>query len=200
MSWYVSLGGWLTGAAGMGAIAVLIVLAVASNFFNKAVSTAAWLLAVGSLALISVSKDAVIATAAADMATYKANAETERAAAKDKLIRVEREARDRQHAAVSQALAEKRQTETELETLKYELEEALRKHPEMAERTVPDDVVRLLNRTASVAAGPVEPSAAPGGVRAGLRDPSTSGGEAELRGSRSLGARLRAGLGLRAPE
>ena len=26
MSWYVSLGGWLTGAAGMGAIAVLIVV------------------------------------------------------------------------------------------------------------------------------------------------------------------------------
>lgn len=73
-----SVGAWFFGTLGYAAIAGVVALAVAAHFFSKTVSLIAWVIAVAALALSSVGKDAVIASARADLAqeqTVRANLE-----------------------------------------------------------------------------------------------------------------------------
>lgn len=77
-AWLTSLGAWAFGALGYGAIAAIVGLAVLVHFFSRSVSLLAWVIAVAALALSSVGKDAVIASARADLKLEQADRRQER--------------------------------------------------------------------------------------------------------------------------
>ena len=194
MSWINTFGAWFTGAAGYAAIGVLVVLALATTLMNKTFGISVWLIAVASLALITVSKDAVIAGQRADLATYQTNAEIERSAAKDEMAKAVKEAGDKARAGSAAAVKRQRIAESKLRVTQHELSKATEA---LASCRVPDDAVRLLNRAVDEARG-VEPGPAAAGAGSGLPGAAPAAAGGVRPGGNGLGARLGGYLGLRA--